>query len=373
MLSGDNGILTKATQSKEETRGGSVQEQRDLWKLEQVSDQYTKTQSAKSLATLLQELGPNGQKLLTAEEIETINETGQVTIGSKTIIFKEILTIGSEYDKGNIKIGDKLSYSANGVNDWIVFGKDGSSNVLLTTEAPISNYTPICNAEHWVKWEEDLDNLCSSYGKIIQNIELKSRSITLADINNVTGFIEPTFPKYKFTTDSDANYSSQKVNYYYPDKNAANNSPYQYLQRATTSEIEVNENSNDIPAKEFLYNIYSYYKDNDGLYKMTLNGASTTINLSKANNMKFVVGENFDWRYFIASKSVEINSNYAMFYVAAVSNGKISQNGGAAMCGCFANFAHPASGAAAGVRPIVEIPYNIEVQELSSGVYDIAY
>ena len=93
-----------------------------MWNLEQTSDQYAETQSAKSLANLLHELGPNGQKLLTAEEIDTINATGQVTIGSRTIVFKEILTIGSEYDKGNIKIGDEMTYK--GTKDWIVFGKD---------------------------------------------------------------------------------------------------------------------------------------------------------------------------------------------------------------------------------------------------------
>ena len=47
---------------------------------------------------------------MTADEIEIINEIGQVTIGGKTIVFKENLTISTEYDKGNIKIGNEMTY-----------------------------------------------------------------------------------------------------------------------------------------------------------------------------------------------------------------------------------------------------------------------
>ena len=175
--------MIRAAESKEETRGGTVKEYRDLWVLDQTSDKYTETQTATSLANLLENLGPNGQKLLTAEEIDTINETGQVTIGSRTIVFKEILTIGSEYDKGHIKIGDKLSYSANGAEDWIVFGKDDDGNVLLTTAQAVGSFTPIYTKEHWFTWENELDAQCTSYGATLQGKTITARSIRIDDIN----------------------------------------------------------------------------------------------------------------------------------------------------------------------------------------------
>ena len=40
-LTGDNGILVQAGKAKEETRGASVEEARDLWKINQETDNYT--------------------------------------------------------------------------------------------------------------------------------------------------------------------------------------------------------------------------------------------------------------------------------------------------------------------------------------------
>ena len=85
MLTGDNGILTQAKEAKEETRGGEVQEARDLWKSNKASDKIAGTSTAQTLDELLSDL--KKQKQLTDEEVETIKETGKVTIGSRTIIF----------------------------------------------------------------------------------------------------------------------------------------------------------------------------------------------------------------------------------------------------------------------------------------------
>lgn len=86
-LTGENGIVTKATTAKEETRGGAVEEAKDLWKTEKEADNYDTNQTAKTLDGVLAEL--KEQKLLTDEEVATIKETGKVTIGSREIIFFE--------------------------------------------------------------------------------------------------------------------------------------------------------------------------------------------------------------------------------------------------------------------------------------------
>ncbi len=87
-LTGENGILTKATQSKEETRYGTVKEARDLWFTEkEMANQVNG--NPKTLDEILYELGPDGRKELTEEEIEQIKSTGKVIIANKEIDFTD--------------------------------------------------------------------------------------------------------------------------------------------------------------------------------------------------------------------------------------------------------------------------------------------
>ncbi len=79
LLTGEDGIIAQASKAKIETRGASVQEVRDLWFTEK------KLNVAKSLDEILKEL--REQNLLTDEEVTKVKETGQVTIGSRTIVF----------------------------------------------------------------------------------------------------------------------------------------------------------------------------------------------------------------------------------------------------------------------------------------------
>ena len=85
MLGGENGIITKAQEAKEENRGGTVEERRDLWKANQKSDESTNSNTAQTLDELLADLENEG--LLTSEEIATIKEVGVITIGSHIIDF----------------------------------------------------------------------------------------------------------------------------------------------------------------------------------------------------------------------------------------------------------------------------------------------
>ena len=109
-LTGENGILTKANDAKTETRGASVEEARDLWKINQETDNYTENGTAQTLEELIADL--INQNLLTEDEKDQIlgntskgiEATGQVTIGSRTIVFKEKEL--SDY----VKIGDLVDY-----------------------------------------------------------------------------------------------------------------------------------------------------------------------------------------------------------------------------------------------------------------------
>ncbi len=111
ILTEENGIMNKATNSKEETRGANVQEARDLWRTNQEADKHSNSKTAQTLEELIEELVD--QKLLTDDEKDSIlgnkekeiEATYQVTIGNRNIKFKE--------DNGNIeelKIGDYIDY-----------------------------------------------------------------------------------------------------------------------------------------------------------------------------------------------------------------------------------------------------------------------
>ena len=83
----NNGIISRTKDTKEENRGAIVQEQRDLWMADKKLSSYFED-NGEALNDLLERLGPNGENLLTNDEIETIKDTSQIKIGSRTIDFK---------------------------------------------------------------------------------------------------------------------------------------------------------------------------------------------------------------------------------------------------------------------------------------------
>ncbi len=84
-LTGENGILSQANKAKVETRGASVEEECNLWKTNKKMDSQTAQGTAQTLEGLLESL--EERNLITAKEKETIKETGEITIGSRTINF----------------------------------------------------------------------------------------------------------------------------------------------------------------------------------------------------------------------------------------------------------------------------------------------
>lgn len=309
--------------------------------------------------------------MLTEDEKDQIlgNETKgieaqyKVTIGSRTIEFGT--TLGDVYT--DEMIGQKMSYSANGQTEWIVFGKDKSGNILLTTKNPIADgFTLNGTAQAWLSYENDLNTACSGYGGTIQGKEVTSRSITLEDINYVTGFTEPDFKTYTFGTEN--NFASQKVDYYYPDVLGASNT-YPYFVKAgeTISDKKV-------PSKDFPCNAYYYHKNGEE-YKASWEGtgwSEATTTLSKANNMKYVIGEDGTNAYVVASRSVRVNSGYAYFNVADVEVGFVNSYD-CFLCSSASSSAGDGGGSdSVPVRPVVVLPYSIQVEENASGLYDLA-
>lgn len=216
-LTGENGILTKATDAKVETRGASVEEARDIWKSNQQMDLSTGEKTAQTLEELLEDL--EEQKLITEKEKNEIEETGKVTIGSRTIEFKE-LTL-----KEQIQIGDYVNYFADNRNyninieldegnstvksqtfsteeniRWRVLKKIGERELLLISDRPTTAKVELGGIEGYNFGVSILDDTCSAlycnrkYNCVARNIKLSDIEIMLK---------EETLKKIKETPNSE--------------------------------------------------------------------------------------------------------------------------------------------------------------------------
>lgn len=188
MLTGDNGILKQANKAKVETRGASVQEVRDLWFTEK------RLNAAKSLDEVLQ--GLRDQDLLTDEEVAEVKETGQVTIGSRTIVF----------GGGNVELVAKLMkddeenyYIGVGFEDYQV-----EADYILKIEECMKNKTEKEKEEIFIEMEnyynhsnyDNIDDILKKYyeegetSKVCTSLEEFAKELELKSANELFYGIE---------------------------------------------------------------------------------------------------------------------------------------------------------------------------------------
>ena len=158
-LTGENGILTRANDAKVETRGAAVEEAKDLWKAENLAASKTGGTS-KKLSVLLEEL--EAQDLLIGNEKQTILDTGKVTIGSRTIEFKENTegTLVAMFKKAqadsceggdsctnkeeHLHIGDYVEYNPIATGDNIdTLNEDGTAKYKYESLSSKNGYTDL--------------------------------------------------------------------------------------------------------------------------------------------------------------------------------------------------------------------------------------
>ena len=85
MVIGQGGIIAKAKDAKEESRGASVEDARDLWRSDMIIAQEGDLEVSQSLDSLLEDLQAKG--LLTDSEAFQVKSTGAVQIGNHNINF----------------------------------------------------------------------------------------------------------------------------------------------------------------------------------------------------------------------------------------------------------------------------------------------
>ena len=320
MLTGENGILTQARKADDETRAAAVQEAIDLWKTNKVLDEKTNSSTAGTDTELLDSL--EEQKLLTQTERQELETTGQTTIGDRVIEFSTATELGDVYTDD--MIGQKITYTANGQSEWIVFGKDEAGNILITTKEPVANgFTLQGGVERWLNYEDELKAACSVYGGEVQGKTVTARSITMDDINYVTGFEKPDLSSYRYTFGATPNEENRVINYHYPSLSASSTGYWQAPsdENPWTPGEELDPYAYGYAEGQFMYS----GPDND------FDGVQLESGKINEENYKYIVGDgykegNFFDPYVVASRSVGVDSSNAYFYIAYVNEGIVYSN-----------------------------------------------
>ena len=325
----ENGVVTKAKEAKEETRGAAVEEARDMWELDKSLTEYVGG-SSQSLDELLDSL--ESQKQITAEEKAQIKETGSVTIGSRTITFNTARTLVELYDAGELKIGDYVNYqnptsgsytslgSKTGMEDlitdggdsdqifnvsnnqltWRVLGKDeATGGIKLIAGSPMKResnssypevpYYFLNGAKGYINAETELNNICALYKN---DLAQTARSVTIEDVNQVVGV----------TVDETGKPSLDESGYY--------GQTYSYTdQYASPEDYLAGTRSNFSKTSDF----YGYMANNPALTTAT---DQRLYNLL-FNNVEYGSGK----AYWLASRCVDADSSIATFGVRFVSSG----------------------------------------------------
>ena len=371
MLTGQNGILTQAQKSREQTDIGREKEQIALAyngvKTKKEGGDVTSGELDAELKANGANATATGTNPITvtfndSKRSYTIDANGNIKEeGSGTVTQPTGTTFGSIYTDD--MIGQKVTYSSNGQSDWIIFGKDKDGNILITTTKPIDNgFDLYGSAEKWLSYEDDLNAACSGYGAKIKETTVTSRSITMEDIIDVSKL---NLDSYTFGTKLD--YVNKKVNFYYPSLDAASTG---YWKKAT----------GESDSKTFEESYVIGYDGSNLLYASAdgnhVEDASSLINKDRFN---YVIGENTPESaftpYLIASKSVHVSpqEDLAYFMIFLVKDGYVY---GSAMnlCASDSSTGYDVKELGSfGIRPIVVLPSDIEVKKNESGLWDIEY
>ena len=402
MLSGDNGILNRAVQAKEATRGGEVQETVRLVATNNAGVDYIGG-TKQTRAEVISQLHRDGK--LTDSEVETLEESNEIVIGGIKIDFSVLGSISNAktlvqaFKDGEIKVGDYITnynstlnnsnatasltteetgfnggtqtYKVNTNTTWRVLGlnKD-ETQLVITTGSPIKKemdssatddwkknpYLYLDKAEGWYNTNDELvtnnilDKVCGIYAGRYASA---TKSMRIEDINTALGLtLDKTVAGGKLykTADESKTAISAYQGFFgrYTYKNG-DYAPENYLKAKYPSKYGslTNKKSGDsVEGTGFMY-MYSdagIVDQSSKLYEVLFKG-------TEESEMKKC--------YWLASPGVSINSGDAYFGPGGVSegvattvSGLFNSNGGSFAL-CYA------------VRPVVYLQSGVTVDDLS--------
>ena len=402
MLSGDNGILNRAVQAKEATRGGEVQETVRLAATNNAGVDYIGG-TKQTRAEVISQLHRDGK--LTDSEVETLEESNEIVIGGIKIDFSVLGSISNAktlvqaFKDGEIKVGDYITnynstlnnanatasltteetgfnggtqtYKVNTNTTWRVLGlnKD-ETQLVITTGSPIKKemdssatddwkknpYLYLDKAEGWYNTNDELvtnnilDKVCGIYAGRYASA---TKSMRIEDINTALGLtLDKTSNKLYKTADESKTAISAYQGFFgqrYTYKNG-DYAPENYLKAKYPSKYGslTNKKSGDsVEGKGFMY-MYSdagIVDQSSKLYEVLFKG-------TEESEMKKC--------YWLASSGVDVSGSYNCSFgpgfvgegVVAISRGLFMSNGDSSACWLA-------------VRPVVYLQSGVTVEDLS--------
>lgn len=401
MLTGQNGILKRAQEANESTRGGDVQETVSLEALNNEQAKYLGG-TQKTRSEVIEELHTKGK--LTNEEVAALENNDSITIGGITIDFsilgKKGKTLVQAFIDNEIKVGDYITnynttlnnanaeakltteetgfdggtqtYKVNANTTWRVLGlNEDKTQLIITTGSPIKKemnsaatedwkknpYLYLDKAEGWYNTNDELvsnnilDKVCGIYaGKYAST----TKSMRIEDINLALGLtLDKSNNKLYKTADGSkteiaeyqgffgTNYT-YKIGDYAPENYLKAKYPTKYTNLANKKA------GNSVAGTAFMYGYTSanIVDQSSKLYEVLFDGTEGSSN-GKA--------------YWLASSGVSVvfGSGGRCFGPGAVrggvagSGGELFYSNGESFADCLA------------VRPVVYLQSGVTVDDLS--------
>ena len=447
MLTGDNGILSRAGTAKEKTENAELEEQVRMAVLVALADGKGKMQDANLRRELLNTVGT-----LTNDDIIGNEVYGwQVKVGTKGCAISSTGEVNEAFweevkdANGNVteirridgtvtglKIGDEIGYSAtegvanaektitsyattNGALDqvvslddysgtWRLLGVEkGRLNVISSENAGVvstdsdtvvyaSSYLKLKGRAGYQNAEEEINRICSLYGKGTN--ALGARSITVEDINKITGY-NPNAEGIKNPTEeqiASGNKYGKNQLYQYGNKVTYEWDGIDAKPKYTSSVVsgKLSQSHNWSTFKGFSWfdgkawqksdyeegktgkiceltsNHYSYYpetltrENTDAKNGISTDSEEWDLLFNHAN-----FGDRTNEYYWLASRCVATYSNYANFYVRFVDSGYVASYSLA-----YSHGREVRRGM--GLRPVVSLKSDIQLEKDGNNVWQFS-
>ena len=406
MLTGENGILSQAQRASEQTDIGKEKEDIALAyngaKTENNGGDVDADDLNRNFGYNDTNATASGSNPITVEfndshrkyEIDSNGNITQVGTGGETTTAKSLV---QAFKDGDIKIGDYISYNPIATGDtgsedkysyeslqtnngyenqtysvnndtetvnWIVLGlSDDGNNLLITTGSPVRKegtnnpssddpYFYMYGSAGYINAETELGNISKIYGNGDLADSEKTRSITIDDINKLTGFN----PDEDYTDGEGEIYEYENNitvqgngdgTYKYSGSNGASgtfsgnhrNSGFQYIDESNQVKTIA---TTDTSTTANLTETYYYYT------------ADTNMVSEDIYNKFFNTGDKYYW---LASRAVNVGSYNAIFSVRSVDDGNV--DAGILFYSYGRSYDH-----FCGVRPVVYLKSGITVDDV---------
>ena len=376
LVAGDNGLIKKARDARDETRYASIKEEVELWKADKSLAETTggNKESLNDFITRLK-LKDNEQENVEKDASGKIKKI-TIKIGDKTIDLSDSKTLVEAFKDGEIKVGDYLNYNTkvdtsksyksetnqNGWADqtytatqetsWRVLGLNESEDQLILISAnPIAKNMDTSSTNEWdknpylymkgaysyVNCVEMLDGISGIYSTSLGT----AKSLTAKEINRLLGVtVDKENKKVYVNTAPDTNIDVYGVL----------GDTYTYTSTDYTPESYIagkNVDTNKIPS--VTADAYGYVWKN-----LTINATLKEMLFSKTTK-----SDKYSKAYWLASPGVIAFGSYASFGPGVVGNGVVNGGGGRLF-----NSNGDLLAIRLGVRPVVYLNSEVSVDDL---------